>query len=300
MSGRLRSMTGFAEAAVQDGGRRVAAMVRSVNHRFFDLHVHLPEGLESLETVVRQIVREGVRRGHLDVYVRIEFAGAPEVRVNRHAAQLYLNAVRELQSEFSVTGETDLSAILRLPGVVEVAAPVEANETERVAEVLGRTLGEAIDRLNRMREAEAARLAEEMAQGTARICETVEKLDLLGEAARKLYTERLRERVRELMGQHSLDPGRLSQEVAQVAARSDATEEMARMRSHVAEFRRVIEGSSEAGKKLDFLCQEMQREVNTTLAKAPALGPDGLEITRLGLAMKAEVEKLREQVQNIE
>lgn len=300
MKDQLRSMTGFAEASAQDGGRRVAVSVRAVNHRFFDLHVHLPEGLEALEMVVRQKVREAVRRGHIDVYVRVQFAGAPEVKVNRQAAELYLRVVRELQSEFDVRGDADLGAILRLPGVVEVAPPVEASETERVGEALGRTLGEALSRLNLMRQAEGARLGEEMARMTERIEETVGKIEQLGEGTRKAYAERLHQRVHELLGQSPLDPGRLAQEVAQMAARSDTTEEMTRLRSHVVEFRHVLDGLSEAGKKLDFLCQEMQREVNTTLAKTPALGPDGLEITRLGLAAKAEVEKLREQVQNIE
>lgn len=300
MTARLRSMTGFAEAAAQDGGRRVAVSVRSVNHRFFDLHVHLPEGLEALETLVRRAVREAVRRGHVDVYVRLESAGAPEVRVNRDVAGLYLKAIRELQGECGVPGETDLSTVLRLPGVVELAAPVEADESERIGEMLGTTLGKALDRLNQMRQGEGARLSEEMAKIAGRIGEDVEKIERLGKRARIAYTERLRERIRDLLGQNPIDPGRLSQEAAQMAARSDATEEAARLRSHITEFRSILREASEAGKKLDFLCQEMQREVNTTLAKAPALGSDGLEITRLGLALKAEVEKLREQVQNIE
>ncbi|HVB35317.1 MAG TPA: YicC/YloC family endoribonuclease [Patescibacteria group bacterium] len=300
MTTGLRSMTGFAEAAAPDGGHRVRASVRSVNHRFFDLHVHLPEGLEALETVVRREVREAVRRGHVDVYVRLESAGAPEVRVNRKAAELYLRAVEELKEEFRVHGEPDLSAILRLPGVVEAATRLDAGEAERLGEVLARTLGEALGRLNQMRQAEGARLGEEMVRIMERIGENVGSIEVLAGKAKEDYAERLRERIRELLGQNPADPGRLAQEAAQMAARSDATEEMARLRSHVVAFQGVLGEPSEAGKKLDFLCQEMQREVNTTLSKAPALGPDGLEITRLALAVKAEVEKLREQVQNIE
>lgn len=300
MTSHLRSMTGFAEASTQAGARRVTASVRSVNHRFFDLRVHLPEGLEALETVVRRQVREAVRRGHLDVYVNVESAGAPKVRVNHDAAALYLKEVYELKSEFGVRGEPDLSTILRLPGVVEMAAPAEPGESERLAEILGSTLAEALEHLNRMRGAEGARLGEEIAGVTERIAEGVEKVEQLGESSRVAYAERLRERIADLVGQNAVDRGRLAQEAAQVAARSDTTEETARLRSHVTEFRHVLAAPAEAGKKLDFLCQEMQREVNTTLAKAPALGPDGLEITRLGLAIKAEIEKLREQVQNIE
>jgi uncharacterized protein (TIGR00255 family) len=300
MTQGLRSMTGFAEAAAQDGARRVSASVRSVNHRFFDLHAHLPDGLEALEVIVRQKVREAVRRGHVDVYVRVESAAAPEVRVNRQTAGLYLKAVRELREEFGTAGETDLGAILRLPGVVEAGGPVEKGADEQLGQVLGAALGDALVRLNRMRQTEGSRLGNELTGITGRIGEAVEKIELLGEKARSAYAERLRERIRDLLAQNSVDEGRLAQEAAQVAARSDATEETARLRSHIAEFRRVLGEATEAGKKLDFLCQEMQREVNTMLAKAPSLGPDGLEITRLGLAVKSEIERLREQVQNIE
>jgi uncharacterized protein (TIGR00255 family) len=125
-------------------------------------------------------------------------------------------------------------------------------------------------------------------------------LEDLGERGRQAYAARLRERIDELLAETAVDPGRLAQEAAQVASRSDATEEAARLRSHLEQFTATLHGAGEAGKKLDFLCQEMLREVNTTLAKAPALGPDGLEITRLGLEVKGEIEKLREQVQNIE
>ena len=130
--------------------------------------------------------------------------------------------------------------------------------------------------------------------------EGVGRLGMLAEGARTAYAERLRERMSELLGATPVDPARLAQEAAMVAARSDSTEEVTRLGSHLEQFSRSLAAPGEAGKTLDFLCQEMQREVNTTLAKAPALGPDGLEITRLGLGVKAEIEKLREQVQNIE
>ena len=138
------------------------------------------------------------------------------------------------------------------------------------------------------------------ANGVARMAEAVSRLGMLAEGARTAYAERLRERMSELLGATPVDPARLAQEAAMVAARSDSTEEVTRLGSHLEQFSRSLEAPGEAGKTLDFLCQEMQREVNTTLAKAPALGPDGLEITRLGLGVKAEIEKLREQVQNIE
>ena len=139
-----------------------------------------------------------------------------------------------------------------------------------------------------------------MAGAVRQIEEDVSKVRELSEQARSGYAERLKDRIAGLLGDSSLDQARLAQEVALLATRTDTTEETTRLASHVEQFARVLESTGEAGKKLDFLCQEMLREVNTTLAKTPALGPDGLGITRLALAVKAEIEKLREQVQNVE
>ena len=300
MTVHLRSMTGFAESAAEEHGRVVRVSVRSVNHRFLDLHVHLPEGLEALEPVVRRAVRGKVRRGHLDVYVRVESVRPGEVRVNAETAAMYLEAMEQMKAKFGLEREPDLGAIFRLPGVVETGSLADPAETERIAELLEGALGRALDRLGEMRLAEGTRLGEEMANGVARMAEAVSRLGMLAEGARTAYAERLRERMSELLGATPVDPARLAQEAAMVAARSDSTEEVTRLGSHLEQFSRSLEAPGEAGKTLDFLCQEMQREVNTTLAKAPELGQDGLEITRLGLGVKAEIEKLREQVQNIE
>jgi len=303
MTALLRSMTGFAEAAAEEHGRVVRVSVRSVNHRYLDLHVHLPEGLEALEPVVRRAVRGKVRRGHLDVYARVESARPPEIRVNAEAAAMYLDAMEKIRGQYGIEREPDLGGIFRLPGVVETGSVADSAETERLAELLEGALGRALDRLGEMRLAEGKRLGEEMARLVARMVEAVGRLGELAGRARPAYAERLRGRIRDLIegaGATQVDPTRLAQEAALVAARSDSTEEVTRLRSHLEQFSRSLEAPGEAGKTLDFLCQEMQREVNTTLAKAPALGPDGLEITRVGLGVKAEIEKLREQVQNIE
>jgi uncharacterized protein (TIGR00255 family) len=300
MSGKLRSMTGYAEAKAEEHGLVLHVGVRSVNHRFLDLHMRLPEGLESLETLVRRVVRERVRRGHLDLFIRLESTAAPAVHINRPAAKLYLNAIEELKAEFDLREEPNLGAIFRLPGVVETGSLFNTDDAEYVGKLLEQALGEALGRLDQMRQAEGARLGEEMTAASARLAASVEKLEELGERGRAAYAARLRERIAELLTEPVVDPGRLAQEAALVAARSDATEEAARLRSHLEQFSGALRGAGEAGKKLDFLCQEMLREVNTTLSKAPALGPDGLEITRLGLEVKGEIEKLREQVQNIE
>jgi len=303
MTALLRSMTGFAEAAAEEHGRVVRVSVRSVNHRYLDLHVHLPEGLEALEPVVRRAVRGKVRRGHLDVYARVESARPAEIRVNDEAAAMYLDAMEKMRAKYGIEREPDLGAIFRLPGVVEAGSVADSAETERLADLLEGALKGALERLGEMRLAEGKRLGEEMARLLDGMVKAVGQLGAMAERARPAYAERLRARIQELVtgaGATQVDPARLAQEAALVAARSDSTEEITRLGSHLEQFRRSLEAPGEAGKTLDFLCQEMQREVNTTLAKAPALGPDGLEITRVGLGVKAEIEKLREQVQNIE
>lgn len=300
MTAQLRSMTGYAEAKAEDGGLALHVGVRSVNHRFLDLHPRLPEGLESLENVVRRLVRERVQRGHLDLFIRVESSVAPAVRIHHDAVQLYLRVIEELKSEFDLREEPDLGSILRLPGVVETGSPLGAGNSDHLEALLERALGEALARLDEMRQAEGARLGEEMAAAATRLAGEVRQLEELGELGRTAYAARLRERIQELLADQAVDPSRLAQEAALVASRSDATEEMARLRSHLQQFTAALSGSGEAGKKLDFLCQEMLREVNTTLAKAPSLGPDALALTQLGLEVKGEIEKLREQVQNIE
>ncbi len=300
MKAGIRSMTGFAEAVAEDHGRVARASVRSVNHRFLDLRVNLPEGLESLDPVVRRAARGKARRGHLDVFIRLESAGPPEVRVNREAAAMYLKTMSELMGQFGLRNEPDLAGVLRLPGVVESAATADPAETERLAAIVERAMSQAMERLDEMRRAEGARLAADLEQSMARLGAHVAGLESLAERARPAYAERLRERLGELLADTTVEPARLVQEAAIVASRSDATEEITRLKSHLDEFTRALGSPGEAGKTLDFVCQEMQREINTMLSKAPALGPDGLEITRAGLAVKAEIEKLREQVQNIE
>ncbi len=297
---RLRSMTGFAEACAEENGWVVRAGVRSVNHRYLDLQAHLPEGLEALESIAQRMVRGRVRRGHLDVFVRVESMAAEVVRVNRPAAESYLKTARELAKDFGLAAEPDVGAILRLPGVVDASGAATAGASEQIAGVFERALAEALDRLDRMRAEEGARLGRDLVSMTSRLLEDVGKIQGLGEKARAGFLGRLRERIRELAADIAIEPGRLAQEAALLATRSDTTEESTRLLSHLEQFARLLDAGGEAGKKLDFLCQEMQREVNTTLAKTPALGPDGIEITRFALAVKAEIEKLKEQVQNIE
>jgi len=293
-------MTGYAQARASENGWSLRVAIRSVNHRFLDLHLRVPDGFEPLEPRIRQIVRERVRRGHLDVTLHYELEGPSAVGVNHDVAAAYLKAASSLRKEFSIQSEPDVESIMRLPGVIGAAATSLESELERLESVVGRCLIESLDKLDRMRAEEANHLRQEMSARLGNITSLASKVSVLAERARPTFAKRLESRLRELLGEAQIDPARLAQEAALAAERSDVSEELVRLRSHVQQFQGLLASASEAGKKLDFLLQEMQREANTLLSKTPGQEAEGLEITRLALEIKSEIEKLREQVQNIE
>jgi uncharacterized protein (TIGR00255 family) len=300
----IHSMTGFAQARVEREGCALRINLRSVNHRFLDLHLRMPDGFEVFESRIRQAVRDRVRRGHVDVNVYYEAAGSAAVEVNRDVAEAYLKAVERLRQEFNVKAEPDLIALFRLPGVV--ATPGSANElqNEEVQEKLGTQLDacmeQALTRLEAMRRSEGHALSVEMQSILAGISSKTAKLDTLLEGVRPAFARRLAVRLNELLNGVQVDPARLVQEAAVLAERSDVSEELARLRSHVEQFQKLLTGAGETGKKLDFLLQEMQREANTLLSKTPGVESEGLAITGLALEVKSDIEKLREQAQNVE
>ena len=296
----LKSMTGYAQARVEENGWTLRLSLRSVNHRFLDLHLRLPEGFEPLEPNIRQVIRERIRRGHLDVTLHFEPAGPAAVEVNREIASAYLKAAEELRQKFQMKAEPDLAAILRLPGVI--AAPIASIEDnlDRLGELVSQCLKEALERLDQMRQSEGRVLSAELSRRLQSITGHVTVIEGLSQRIRPAYMKRLEARLKELLHESPLDPARLTQEAAIAAERSDVSEELSRLRSHVLHFEAMLTGGTEAGKKLDFLLQEMQRESNTLLSKTPGTEAEGMAMTELGLEVKSEIEKLREQVQNVE
>jgi uncharacterized protein (TIGR00255 family) len=293
-------MTGYGEARLSESGFDLRVAIRSVNHRFLDLHLRMPEGFEPIEPRIRKVVRQRLRRGHLDVIVRHELAGSSAVRVNEDVAAAYLDAVDALRKRFDISTRPDLAAILRLPGVIGPAAVLLDEDLPRLEELTAKCLAAAIDKLDRMREEEGAALLTEMSGRLSSITSLTARVETLAERARPVFAKRLEMRLKELLGETSLDPTRLAQEAAFAAQRSDVSEEIARLASHVGQFGTLLSSAVDVGKKLDFLLQEMQREANTLLSKTPGNDAEGLEITTHALEMKSEIEKLREQAQNVE
>jgi uncharacterized protein (TIGR00255 family) len=296
----IRSMTGYAQARTVEHGRSLRISVRSVNHRFLDLHLHVPEGFEPVEPRMRQLVREHLRRGHVDVTLHYELEGAAAVGVNREIAAAYLQAANSLRAEFGIQAEADVTALLRLPGVIGLPSASLEGEMQRIETSVAACLAEALEKLDYMRHDEAKALSAEMSSRLRSIANLSSQAEVLAERARPAFARRLEARLKDLLGEALLDPTRLAQEAAIAAERSDVSEEITRLGSHVQQFESLLEGVADAGKKMDFLLQEMQRETNTLLSKTPGNDGEGLEITRLALEIKSEIEKLREQVQNIE
>jgi uncharacterized protein (TIGR00255 family) len=297
------SMTGYAQARGEVNGWSIRVSVKSVNHRFLDLKLRLPEGFDLYELRLRQVVRERIHRGHVDVHVGVEPGTAMPIHVNRELVQAYLKAADELRLQTAVTAELDVVALLRLPGVIGGLAPV-VPETEQEQEELGRTLdkclAEALGKLDEMRRAEGLHLVDDLRGRLARIGELVDQVREHASTLRPAFARRLDARLRDLLSSTTIDPARVAQEAAILAERSDISEELDRLRSHLQQFGKLLDGAGELGKKLDFLLQEMHREANTMLSKTPGVENEALAITGIGLEIKAEIEKLREQVQNIE
>jgi uncharacterized protein (TIGR00255 family) len=298
------SMTGFAQARVERDGTSVRVNLRSVNHRFLDLHLRMPDGFEVFESRIRQAIRNKLRRGHVDVNLYYEAGGSGAIEVNHEVVESYMKAVERLRQEFGIKTEPDLVGLFRLPGVV--ATPGSAGdlrseeEQERLGAQVEACLEQALNKLEAMRRIEGQALTTEMQVILAKIATRTAEIETLTERVRPAIARRLAERLEELLKGVQLDPIRLAQEAAMIAERNDVSEELARLRSHVEQFGKLLAGAGEAGKKLDFLLQEMQREANTLLSKTPGVEAEGLAITGLALEVKSDIEKLREQAQNVE
>ena len=290
-------MTGFGRGAVAGEDFKVAVEIKTVNNRYLDIHLRLGQELSSLEMNLRKLISSRLSRGRVDLNISFERSATTAYEINRPLVAGYINVLREIQQEFNLAGDVDIASVTRLPGALTTAR--DGLDEESVAGI-ERAIGEALDDLERMRESEGATLAGEMRGRIAKIETEVPVIESAAEGLADAYRQRLQKRIGELVNRGGgptveLDAGRLAQEVAYLADRSDISEELVRLRSHLEQFRATIDSPGEVGKRLDFLSQELNREANTVLSKSTEV-----LIKDAGLAIKAEVEKLREQVQNVE
>jgi uncharacterized protein (TIGR00255 family) len=292
----MKSMTGYGRSTVQGDDFSVSVDLKTVNNRFLDVHVRVSAEINSLEPVVKRQISTRLSRGRVDAAVTFERTTQVEYELNRPLIAGYINALRTIQQDFDLSGEPDINIIARLPGALQ---PGRNGLNEQMLAGVERAVTQALDELEKMREQEGTTLREAMRERLDKIELLIPTIEAAAGSLIEFYRVRLQKKISELVSRSGqameLDPGRLAQEVAYLADRSDVSEEMVRLRSHLAQFREALDSTSETGKMLDFLLQELNREANTTLSKST-----DLSLKEAALAIKAEVEKLREQVQNVE
>jgi uncharacterized protein (TIGR00255 family) len=296
------SMTGFARVS-----GRVSDLLswnlslKSVNHRFLDLHLRLPAGAESLEMRLRRLLKEKVLRGHLEVILTVERGLRPSAHFDRDLLQGYIAAFRAAAAESALTQQPDLNAIFRLPGVLTGETRFSDQEMQALEDDVAGQTGRLVEALNHMRGQEGASLALDLGATMDRLDVAVSQVAQMRQEVQKAYFDRISQRIAGLLnGNAGIDRDRVLQEAAMLAERSDVEEEVTRLRTHIQHFHSLLQAGGEMGKKLDFLLQEMNREANTLLSKTGGVSGNGQRITDLGLGMKSEIEKAREQVQNLE
>jgi uncharacterized protein (TIGR00255 family) len=293
----IRSMTGYAQVKAHVSDELTLTIsLKSVNHRFLDLHLRTPSELDPVEMKVRRVLKERLHRGHLEVTIGMERTGGA-VAVNREFIGGYLRTFREVAEEFGVSAEPDLNVVLKMPGALNAAS--DGAGTEVLEKQVTAALEECIERLNHMREEEGRGAVAELRSRMTHLSSATHEVDQLRERVLKAYQDKLQGRMQELLGSH-IDQDRILQEAAILAERSDIQEELVRMKNHIQHFLSLLDAGGEVGKKLDFLSQEMNREANTLMSKTTGVAGEALRITALGLSMKSEIEKAREQVQNLE
>jgi uncharacterized protein (TIGR00255 family) len=298
----IYSMTGFARVSGRvNDGLSWNLTLKSVNHRFLDLHMRMPAGAEPLEMRLRRLLKEKVLRGHLEVTLTVERGLRPTAHFDRDLLQGYIAAFRTAASETALEQQPDLNAIFRLPGILTGETRFSDQEMQELEEDVAAQTGPLVEALNRMRGQEGASLALELGATMERLDNAVSQVAHMRQEVQKAYFERISQRISGLLNGHAgVDRDRVLQEAAMLAERSDVEEEVTRLRTHIQHFHSLLKAGGEMGKKLDFLLQEMNREANTLLSKTGGVSGNGQRITDLGLGMKSEIEKAREQVQNLE
>jgi uncharacterized protein (TIGR00255 family) len=295
----IKSMTGFASVTQEDERGSIGLTVRAVNHRFLDLQLRLPASLADLESRLRALVQKRVARGRIELTVSLQLrqGPSPHVELQEEFARAVAAAIDVAREHGLVKGDLTPGDLLRMPQAFVIRD--RPAETETLGGVLGASVETAVDaaleQLETMRVREGEHLAADLGARKAALSHLIEVLVDAAAAGRQAIETRLGERVRELMTIAPADVNAVAQEIVRVAQRSDVTEEVTRFRGHLAHWDVLTAGPEPCGRKLDFLLQEMNREVNTIGSKA-----DGLRVSELIIEAKAELERMREQVQNVE
>jgi uncharacterized protein (TIGR00255 family) len=290
----IKSMTGFGQGSAEGDAFKVRVDIRSVNNRFLDVHVRLPQEFASLELTVKKQAQAALHRGRVDITIAVEQMKEAAFQINRPMVAGYLAALGEMKREFGLEGEPSLELIAKLPGALQVSQDVSQLDEALAAGIVA-AVSQALVALSEMRLVEGQELATELKSRLDMIDKQLPTIE--AEAARLpgIYRERLQRRLQEVQTGTQVDETRLAQEAIMLADRSDISEEITRLKSHITQMREVVHADEEVGKRIDFILQEMNREANTILSKA-----SDISISDAAIIIKTEVEKMREQGQNVE
>ncbi len=289
-------MTGFGRGAALGENFAVSVEIKTVNNRFLDLNLRLANELQNLEATLKRSIQTRLSRGRVDVFVNYERTSEIVYELNRPLISGYLSALKQMQTEFSLIGEPDFNNIARLPNALQ---PKAEDLSEDFSSGVETAVNLALDELEKMREVEGDSLKNELNNLLSEIESHLPKIEAETANVADEYLKRLTKRIGDLLAksdsQIELDQARLAQEVAYLADRSDISEEITRLKSHIEQFRGILNEEKEVGKRLDFLTQELNREANTIASKT-----NNLTVKESALQIKSAIEKIREQVQNVE
>lgn len=292
----MNSMTGFGRGTASGENFEVSVEIKTVNNRFLDVMLKLGNELQTLEAPLKRLISLRLSRGRVDVSIQYDRTQEISYELNRTVITGYLQALKEMKSEFEITGEPDINVIARLPNVLSIKKE-ELSDDFMISVETAAAL--ALDDLETMRGSEGEMLRKELAERLANIETSTNSIELEAENISEEFRQRLTKRVGELLAktesQIEIDQPRLAQEVAYLADRADISEEVARLRTHIEHFRSIMVEEKEVGKRLDFLTQELNREANTITSKT-----NNIIVKEHALQVKSEIEKIREQVQNVE
>jgi uncharacterized protein (TIGR00255 family) len=289
----LKSMTGYGQGTSSGPNFTVTVDLRSVNNRNLDIHWRAPQDLVSLEIPLKKQIQAAISRGRVDVNVNLVQTADAVFEINRSLIRGYLDALRTIRDEFGLAGEADLASIIRMPNIL--ITPVGSSPSQAIAQSIEAAMTQALAALVAMRAVEGHQLQKELLARVVNIERHLAVIEENSTGVIEAYRDKLRKRISELLEKSIVDETRLAQEVAYLAERSDITEEITRLKSHLAQLREILGSSGEVGKKLDFLLQEANREANTILSKSSEVS-----ICDAAIEIKTEVERLREQAQNVE
>ena len=296
----IKSMTGFASLTHEDERATIGITIRAVNHRFLDLQLRIPQSLSELEPRVRGLLQKRLSRGRVELAISVQFrsTAAPSVELNAEFAKALSAALDQARERGLVSGTLTPGDLLRLPQALTIRErPTESDPAleAQLGASVDATVEQALADLDAMRVREGEHLRADLEARRQSLGALIERLAEAAAVGRRDLEARLHERVREIGVQLPVDEAMIAQEIVRAAARSDISEEVTRFRAHLAHWEALADGEEACGRKLDFLLQEMNREINTFGAKA-----DGLGVSELIINAKAELEKMREQVQNVE